>query len=910
MNQKRACPSETVLTKLLEESLDEAELQLFNEHIEHCPTCQQKLDRLTVVMETSTDGLTESTLSKSERVVLDDLVNRLCEQPPSEIERPHQQSELSTENDNWGEATFSSPRAGQIGRYRLIERIGSGSGGRLFRASDEHLERVVALKILREHHTESHQGRVRLEREARAAARLKHDHIVRIYDVSLQDHDTPHIVYELIEGESLDERLRRVNYLSPLQTAQIARQVAQALDAAHQVGLVHRDVKPSNILLETTTGRAKVTDFGLARFDENQTRVTMEGMIAGTPAYMSPEQIVNPHEVDGRSDIYSLGVTMYEMLTGELPFRGVVRMTLTQVLHEDPRPVRELNDDVAIDMQTIVAKTMAKEANRRYDSAADLAKDLQRFLDGESIKAQAAGATEKMWRTVRRNPRVSGFVAGVVILLMGIAIGSTFFAVKLASTQQDARKARLKAQQDALAAAEQRNLALETLRQLVFEVHDDLEDGETDVHETQLSILNTALDGLRKLADSADNSAIADFSSAVARNRLAMALHGLGNLDESISHLRLALQATEELLLVTSDNIPAKQLKAEVLVNLGACLAESEKYGPAEEQLNEAIVIALQLVDNDSVDNDSTDEESQYVLAAAFSEMGKVAEHSDHQKAVDFYSDCIGILETLLAVHPDDSDLRHDLLAKLFYLGQLEMAQGNTDAGCGHLAKCLATGKNWESTYPCTHMKSAHIMLGQAAAESHQLLRAESHYKIAWQLGNEYLENWPNDRETLQTKSELELEMAALHNDLGNEQIGRQWLQSSRESVNRLLKANHASSWQRSQCHKMLSQIAFRLDETQTAKKELMTAVEIIENRLQEDPTNYDIWRKLWSYSTEMIRMSANLTDKRSWLEKSKDIILRSAQNIDTQTHPEFFQWMRSAEETLVEEEKLLETKS
>ena len=116
MNQKRACPSETVLTKLLEESLDEAELQLFNEHIEHCPTCQQKLDRLTVVMETSTDGLTKSTLSKSERVVLDDLVNRLCEQPPSEIERPRQQSELSTENDNWGEATFSSPRAGQIGR--------------------------------------------------------------------------------------------------------------------------------------------------------------------------------------------------------------------------------------------------------------------------------------------------------------------------------------------------------------------------------------------------------------------------------------------------------------------------------------------------------------------------------------------------------------------------------------------------------------------------------------------------------------------------------------------------------------------------------------------------------------------------------------------------------------------------
>ncbi|MBI85712.1 MAG: hypothetical protein CMJ81_21160 [Planctomycetaceae bacterium] len=903
MSDSSACPPGSIFRQLLEGSLSEAQVQLLNEHVEHCHPCQKELDRLTLAVETPLTDQTQAAFSTSERVALDNLVTHLREQPPAEVGGTPPESHSPTEFENWAETDSAAPCGGRIGRYRLIERIGSGAGGRLFRAKDERLERTVALKILRERQTESHQGRVRLEREARAAARLKHDHIVRIYDVSLQAGDTPHIVYELIEGESLHERLRRVHYLSASQTARIAREVALALDAAHQVGLVHRDVKPSNILLEASTGRAKVTDFGLARFDENQTRVTMEGMIAGTPAYMSPEQVINPHEVDGRSDLYSLGVTMYEMLTGELPFRGVVRMTLTQVLHEDPRPVRELNDDVAIDMETIVAKTMTKEAARRYASAAELADDLQRFLDGESIEAQAAGPTKKMWRTVRRNPRIASFVAGVVMLLMGIAIGSTFFALKLASTQKEARLARLKAQQDAQAAAEQRNLALETLRQLVFEVHDDLEDGGTDVHQMQLSILNTALDGLRKVASSAANSEMADFSSAVARNRLAMALYGLGNLEESIIQLRLALQASEQLLLATPDNIATTRLRAEVLVNLGACLTESGENEKAQEHLHLSIAIAQRLLDSDP-----TDEESQQILADGFREMGELVEDSDHQKAVEFYSKCIAILETLLTEHPEDSDLRHDLLARLFYLGQFEVAGGNIDIGCLHLTNCLATGEDWKSTYPCTHIKNAHILLGQTATESQHFQRAESHYKTAWQLGNESLEAWPNDLETLQMNSELELELAALQNHLGNQQIGRQWLQSSRETLKRLLKTTNVPPWQQSHCHEMLSHIAFTLGEHQTSRQELLAALAIVEQILQQDPTNYEMWRQLWSYCRKMILVTPTLSQKRDWLQKSKDVVFRTSQNINTENHPDFFQWMRSAEETLAREEEILGT--
>ena len=898
MNEATACPPESALTKLLEGSLSEAQIRLLNEHLEHCHICQRHLDRLTLALETPLTGQTQATLSTSERIVLNNLVDRLRNQPSAEV------TGNSPGNvESWVEMDSGVPCGGRVGRYRLIERLGSGAGGRLFRATDEHLERAVALKVLRESQTESHQGRVRLEREARAAARLRHDHIVRIYDVSLQAGDTPHIVYELIEGESLHERLRRVNYLSPSQTARIARDVALALDAAHHVGLVHRDVKPSNILLEASTGRAKVTDFGLARFDENQTRLTLEGMIAGTPAYMSPEQVINSHEVDGRSDLYSLGVTMYEMLTGELPFRGVVRMTLTQVLHEDPIPIRQLNDDVAIDMETIVAKTMAKEVTRRYSSATELANDLQRFLDGESIEARAAGRTEKMWRTVRRNPRIASCFGAVVLLLMGIAIGSTFFAVKLASTQKEASQARFKAQQDAQTAVEQRNLALETLRQLIFEVHDDLEDGGTDVHQTQLSILNTALKGLRKLAISADNSEIADFSSAVARNRLAMALYGLDNLTEAVTQLRLAFQATEQLLTATPDNISIVRLKAEVLVNLGACLQELGQNGTAEKHLNNSIAIGQRLVDDNP-----TDEDSQKILADGFRELGELVEDSDRDKATRLYGKSVAILQTLVAEHPEDSDLRHDLLARLFHLGRLEVSRGNNEIGCLHLTNCIASGEKWQSTYPCSHIKNAYVLLGQAAVEAHQLQRAESHYKKAWQIGNEYLEAWPKDQDTLQMNSELELELAEIHDKLGNRKIYRQWLQSSRETLKRLINNTNIAPHQRSHCHDMLSHIAFSLHQLQTSKQEMLVAITIVEDILQDDPANYEMWRQLWNYSRKMILVTNPLSQKRHWLDKSRDVLLRTAQNINTEDHPDFFQWMRSAEETLDQQKQAIES--
>ena len=288
----------------------------------------------------------------------------------------------------------------------------------------------MVIKVLRESLAETESGRQRLVREARSAAALIHDHVVQVFEIVFDESAPPHIVYEWVDGKTLEKRLDRDGPLPSGEAAHIAREIASGLAAAHQKGLVHRDIKPSNILLDAVSGRTKVTDFGLARSDdEQQSRLTMDGQLAGTPAFMSPEQILSPSQVDGRTDVYSLGTILFQMLTGELPFRGVARMMLMQVLHEDPPEIRSLNDAVPRDLETICNKAMEKEPSRRYESATEMVADLERFEGSEPIKAKPISIVEREWRYVKRNPRLSLWAAAIVFLLAAVAVVSLIAAV-------------------------------------------------------------------------------------------------------------------------------------------------------------------------------------------------------------------------------------------------------------------------------------------------------------------------------------------------------------------------------------------------------------------------------------------------------------------------------------------------
>ena len=336
----------------------------------------------------------------------------------------------------------------RLGRFQLMEQVGAGAFGAVWKAHDTELDRRVALKIPHAGRLATEQEFERFLREARSAAQLRHPGIVSVHEVGRQE-GLAYLVCDFVEGVTLTDLLT-ARRLSFREAAELVGQVADALDYAHSMHVVHRDIKPSNIMLDRAAirpsgdgsgdspppGRPMLMDFGLALRQEAEVVLTLDGQILGTPAYMSPEQAAGlSHQVDGRGDIYSLGVVLYQLLTGELPFRGNSHMLIDQVLREEPQPPRRLNDRIPRDLDTIALKCLAKEPARRYQSASELTADLRRWLAGEPIRARPVGRVERLWRWCRRNPRVAALSAAVLVLLTAVAVGSTVAALRIAAAE-------------------------------------------------------------------------------------------------------------------------------------------------------------------------------------------------------------------------------------------------------------------------------------------------------------------------------------------------------------------------------------------------------------------------------------------------------------------------------------------
>jgi hypothetical protein len=312
-----------------------------------------------------------------------------------------------------------------VDRFELLDELGDGSFGYVFKARDTELDRVVALKVQRAGEMATDEDVARFLREARNIAQLSHSSIVSLYESGQTEDGVCYLVTEYVEGRTLDNCDREI---SP-NWREIARQIAElaaALDYAHKHGVVHRDIKPSNIMIDHDA-RPHVMDFGLARRDTGDATLTSDGRIMGTPAYMSPEQARgDSHAVDARTDIYSLGVVLFETLTGERPFQGNRRMLILQVLDDEPRPPRQLDDTIPRDLETVCLKAMAKSPGRRYQSARELADDLRRYLNGEPVYARPVGNLERLWRWTCRYPLATS-------LFIALLIGSTAGFVHLSS---------------------------------------------------------------------------------------------------------------------------------------------------------------------------------------------------------------------------------------------------------------------------------------------------------------------------------------------------------------------------------------------------------------------------------------------------------------------------------------------
>jgi tRNA A-37 threonylcarbamoyl transferase component Bud32 len=340
---------------------------------------------------------------------------------------------------------MADEKSKRFGDYDLYETLGDGAMGIVYRALQRSTGRLVALKMIRPErlivaNSQAKRDLIeRFRREARAAAKVTHDHIVTIYEVG-EFAGVDYYSMRYVAGASLASEVQK-GPLAPMRAATYLEPVAQAIQALHEVGVLHRDLKPSNIIVEGESGRPFVADFGLARLREAEHPVpsTVAGIL-GTPQYMAPEQARDPAQVTGSADVYSLGATLYHLLTARPPFQAAnAEEVLRQIADMDPVSPRRLNPEIDRDLETICLKCLEKSPEQRYLSAGMLADDLHRYINGQPIAARPIGRIRRVLKWARRRPAIAMMA---FLLSVSIAMGSTtatWQAVRASRAEQRAQ---------------------------------------------------------------------------------------------------------------------------------------------------------------------------------------------------------------------------------------------------------------------------------------------------------------------------------------------------------------------------------------------------------------------------------------------------------------------------------------
>ncbi len=434
---KTPCPQPETLGRYVLGQMDPAEMQYLEKHLMECPSCCDQAETLNPRDEVTKAFGLPSQGDEADEEIVKNMIQRVTQlgTVASPTVSMHASNEITGIDDpgdaEMGISDILSPpvkadELGRLGDYRILKILGSGGMGFVFLAEDEKLRRRVALKVMKPTEARRHGAKERFLREARAAAAIEHDNVVTIHQVG-EDRGIPFIAMPMLQGDSLRSILERESPLAQERAIAICRQAASGLAAAHETGLVHRDIKPDNLWIESTKERVKILDFGLVREVGDGEGLTLQGTVLGTPSYMSPEQ-ASGESLDHRSDLFSLGAVFYQMLSGKSPYAaGSLTATLLNVARAQPTPIETLVPGLDRELVALVAKMNSREPKDRPQTAAEVVQTLERIesrLQSRPSNTHAASPKNSVKASSSRKPPkipvwkyvMAGGLAAAVIL--------------------------------------------------------------------------------------------------------------------------------------------------------------------------------------------------------------------------------------------------------------------------------------------------------------------------------------------------------------------------------------------------------------------------------------------------------------------------------------------------------------
>ena len=468
---------------------------------------------------------------------------------------------------------FANLSFDQWDRYKVLDTLGSGGTAIVYKAFDAVLNRHVALKFLLGDDTVEEK---RLLQEARAQAQIEHDHICKIYEIGTFS-GKQYIAMQFIDGESLEKAATK---MTVEERCRMIQQVSEAVHAAHRLGIIHRDLKPGNIMVERSESgwRPYVLDFGLAR-QIALPGTTMNGLVVGTPSYMSPEQAWgNSESLDRRSDVYSLGATMYRIFAGRPPFDGKTIEVVFDLANKDPMPLRKITPQVPLDVETIVMKCLEREPDRRYDSARAVAEEIKRYLDGDPILARPPDLLYKLGRKAKKHKVI---VAVVGTALAAIVLSTIIFVVEVMNQRNRAEEARRVAEHEAARAN-----AVKEFLQTTLTSADPFGDQGRDI-----TLVEAVQAASKRIEEKLKNQPEIE---AEVRNTIGVTFLDLGRHEEAEQQLKKALEIWTRL---KATNNP---YYASTLDHLGTLYQEKGMMNESEKAFRQSLALRKNLFTKDN----------------------------------------------------------------------------------------------------------------------------------------------------------------------------------------------------------------------------------------------------------------------------------------------------------------------